>query len=52
MERHPDDLNEPMLQPDNSRFILFPIQHKKLWEYYKKAEATARGPLTPACGHA
>ena len=39
-EPHPDDLNEPMLKADNSRFVLFPIQHKKLWEFYKKAEAS------------
>ena len=40
MSAHPDDANEPMLKPDNSRFVLFPIQHPKLWEFYKKAEAS------------
>lgn len=33
--------NEPILQQgDNSRFVLFPIQHDDIWEYYKKAEAS------------
>ncbi|GGZ33840.1 ribonucleoside-diphosphate reductase [Echinicola pacifica] len=32
---------EPILeQGDNSRFVLFPIQHDDIWEYYKKAEAS------------
>lgn len=31
---------EPMLRPNLSRFVLFPIQHPKLWEFYKKAEAS------------
>ncbi len=33
--------SEPILeQGDNSRFVLFPIQHDDIWEYYKKAEAS------------
>ncbi|WP_114751676.1 ribonucleotide-diphosphate reductase subunit beta [Pleomorphovibrio marinus] len=32
---------EPILeQGDSSRFVLFPIQHDDIWEYYKKAEAS------------
>ncbi len=31
---------EPILQENNSRFVLFPIQHDDIWEYYKKAEAS------------
>lgn len=32
---------EPILtQGDNSRFVLFPIQHDDIWNYYKKAEAS------------
>ena len=32
---------EPILeQGDNSRFVLFPIQHDDIWEYYKMAEAS------------
>lgn len=32
---------EPILeQGDNSRFVLFPIQHDDIWEFYKKAEAS------------
>ncbi|AEL25891.1 ribonucleotide-diphosphate reductase subunit beta [Cyclobacterium marinum] len=33
--------SEPILeQGDNSRFVLFPIQHDDIWKYYKKAEAS------------
>lgn len=32
---------EPILQEgDSSRFVLFPIQHSDIWNYYKKAEAS------------
>jgi ribonucleoside-diphosphate reductase beta chain len=31
---------EPILKENNSRFVLFPIQHNDIWEYYKKAEAS------------
>ncbi|WP_200975743.1 ribonucleotide-diphosphate reductase subunit beta [Echinicola sp. 20G] len=32
---------EPILaQGDSSRFVLFPIQHDDIWDFYKKAEAS------------
>lgn len=31
---------EPLLQEDKSRFVVFPIKHHDMWEYYKKAEAS------------
>jgi ribonucleoside-diphosphate reductase beta chain len=31
---------EPILQENNQRFVLFPIQHDKIWEMYKQAEAS------------
>ena len=31
---------EPILQPNNSRFVLFPIQHDDIWDMYKKQEAS------------
>ncbi|KAG5183441.1 ferritin-like superfamily [Tribonema minus] len=31
---------EPLCRPDRSRFVLFPIKHPKLWDMYKKAEAS------------
>ena len=31
---------EPILKANNNRFVLFPIQHDDIWEYYKKAEAS------------
>jgi ribonucleoside-diphosphate reductase beta chain len=31
---------EPILQGDNSRFVLFPIQHDDIWEFYKKGVAS------------
>jgi ribonucleoside-diphosphate reductase beta chain len=32
--------NEPILESNNSRFVLFPIQHDDIWSFYKKAEAS------------
>lgn len=31
---------EPILKEDKNRFVIFPIQHSDIWEYYKKAEAS------------
>lgn len=31
---------EPILVSNNSRFVLFPIQHDDIWSFYKKAEAS------------
>lgn len=31
---------EPILQENPNRFVVFPIQHHDLWEYYKKSEAS------------
>ena len=33
-------LHEPILESNNSRFVLFPIQHDDIWSFYKKAEAS------------
>tara|TARA_R110000868_G_scaffold25085_7_gene97927 strand:+ start:616 stop:1599 length:984 start_codon:yes stop_codon:yes gene_type:complete len=30
---------EPILQENKDRFVIFPIQHNDLWEWYKKQEA-------------
>tara|TARA_R110000796_G_scaffold37722_3_gene95112 strand:+ start:65214 stop:66197 length:984 start_codon:yes stop_codon:yes gene_type:complete len=30
---------EPILQENKNRFVIFPIQHNDLWEWYKKQEA-------------
>jgi len=35
-----NQLQEPILREDKNRFVLFPIQHDKIWEMYKKAEAS------------
>ena len=32
--------NEPLLTNDSNRFVIFPIKHADIWEYYKKAEAS------------
>ena len=37
---HPTDANEPILKENPNRFVLFPIQYPRIWEYYKKAEAS------------
>jgi ribonucleoside-diphosphate reductase beta chain len=31
---------EPILEPNSNRFVLFPIQHDDIWQFYKKAEAS------------
>lgn len=31
---------EPILTPNNKRFVLFPIKHDKVWNMYKQAEAS------------
>ena len=31
---------EPILQKNNERFVLFPIAHNDIWQFYKKAEAS------------
>ena len=31
---------EPILQENKDRFVLFPIVHTDIWEFYKKAEAS------------
>lgn len=28
---------EPLLEPNPSRFVIFPIAHQKVWEMYKKS---------------
>ena len=37
---HPADANEPLLKENPNRFVIFPIQYPRLWEMYKKAEAS------------
>lgn len=31
---------EPILEPNENRFVLFPIQHDDIWSFYKRAEAS------------
>lgn len=31
---------EPILMPNDNRFVLFPIQHDDIWQFYKRAEAS------------
>jgi len=32
-------VNEPILQENPNRFVLFPIQHDDIWQWYKKSQA-------------
>ncbi len=34
------DTIEPILEEDKSRFVLFPVKHWDIWEYYKTHEAS------------
>jgi ribonucleoside-diphosphate reductase beta chain len=33
-------VNEPILQENKNRFVIFPIQHHDIWQWYKKQEAS------------
>jgi ribonucleoside-diphosphate reductase beta chain len=32
--------HEPILQDNKDRFVIFPIKHDDIWQFYKKAEAS------------
>jgi ribonucleotide reductase beta subunit family protein with ferritin-like domain len=32
--------NEPLLKENKDRFVIFPIQHSDIWNFYKKHEAS------------
>ncbi|OCK79639.1 hypothetical protein K432DRAFT_443751 [Lepidopterella palustris CBS 459.81] len=36
----PEEINEPLLQENPQRFVLFPIKYHEIWQMYKKAEAS------------
>ncbi|KAI4158279.1 MAG: hypothetical protein LQ342_007576 [Letrouitia transgressa] len=36
----PDEEDEPLLQENPQRFVLFPIKYHEIWQMYKKAEAS------------
>ncbi|KAF2126518.1 hypothetical protein P153DRAFT_378090 [Dothidotthia symphoricarpi CBS 119687] len=36
----PEEANEPLLQENAQRFVLFPIKYHDVWQMYKKAEAS------------
>ena len=31
---------EPILEKNDNRFVIFPIEHHDIWEWYKKSEAS------------
>lgn len=35
-----ENVEEPILQENKDRFVLFPISHPKIWQMYKQAEAS------------
>ncbi len=40
MHTDPSFEKEPILKENKDRFVLFPIQHNDIWQFYKKAEAS------------
>ena len=34
------DSEEPLLQENPKRFVMFPITHSDIWQFYKKAEGS------------
>merc|ERR1719431_574249 len=37
---HPDDVDEPLLQDNPNRYVLFPLQDMEIWDMYKKHVAS------------
>ncbi|CAB3402330.1 unnamed protein product [Caenorhabditis bovis] len=37
---NPLDKDEPLLQDTDNRFVIFPLKHRNVWEFYKKAVAS------------
>ncbi|WWC57858.1 uncharacterized protein I303_100393 [Kwoniella dejecticola CBS 10117] len=35
-----EEKDEPLLQETNSRFVLFPIKYREIWQMYKQAQAS------------
>ncbi|KAI9636000.1 ribonucleotide reductase [Dioszegia hungarica] len=35
-----EEKDEPLLQESNSRFVLFPIKYREIWQMYKQAQAS------------
>ena len=33
-------MEEPILKENPNRFVIFPIKHPDIWDFYKKAEAS------------
>ncbi|UII27992.1 ribonucleoside-diphosphate reductase small subunit [Fulvivirga maritima] len=40
MSDNTNAIEEPILKENKNRFVLFPIQHDDIWEFYKKSEAS------------
>lgn len=34
------DSLEPLLRPENSRYVIYPIRHDDIWKHYKRSEAS------------
>ncbi|GMT03286.1 hypothetical protein PENTCL1PPCAC_25460, partial [Pristionchus entomophagus] len=39
-DTHDNDAGEPILTPEENRFVVFPIKHRDIWAFYKKAVAS------------
>ena len=35
-----NSIEEPILKENKNRFVLFPIAHNDIWQFYKRAEAS------------
>jgi ribonucleoside-diphosphate reductase beta chain len=40
LENKVEILEEKILKENPNRFVVFPIQHDDIWQFYKKAEAS------------
>jgi len=40
LAKNTEAANEPLLSENKDRFVIFPIQHNDIWQFYKKHEAS------------
>ena len=47
VDSYDEKVDEPLLRPNTRRFVIFPIQYKDIWHFYKKAQGKGCISYTP-----
>ena len=47
VDSYDEKVDEPLLRPNTRRFVIFPIQYKDIWHFYKKAQGKRLFPTYP-----